>query len=60
MNERQFKKHGSLAVITGPMFSGKTEELLRRIHLSNHAQKGFLIFKPRIDNRYSTDKVVSH
>ena len=60
MSEGRFKKHGSLVVITGPMFSGKTEELLRRIHLSNHAQKGHLIFKPQIDNRYSTNKVVSH
>ena len=51
---------GFVEVITGCMFAGKTEELIRRIKIFEFAKKDVMIFKPRIDNRYSEDKVVSH
>lgn len=51
---------GSIEVICGPMFAGKSEELLRRINRLVYAKKKFLVFKPRIDDRYSEDEVVSH
>lgn len=51
---------GSIEVITGPMFAGKSEELLRRINRLKYAKKKFLVFKPKIDNRYSEEEVVSH
>lgn len=51
---------GCLEVISGPMFAGKTEELLKRINRFIYEDKKFLLFKPDIDNRYSTDLVVSH
>ena len=51
---------GSIEVICGPMFAGKSEELLRRINRLNYAKKKFLVFKPKIDDRYSIDEVVSH
>lgn len=53
-------KYGSLEVICGPMFAGKTEELIRRTRRLDFAKKKYLIFKPSIDNRYMTDCVVSH
>lgn len=51
---------GRIEVICGPMFAGKTEELIRRVTRMEYAHKNFLVFKPSIDNRYSTDEVVSH
>lgn len=51
---------GSIEVITGPMFAGKSEELLRRINRLIYAKKRFLVFKPVIDNRYSEKEIVSH
>ena len=51
---------GWIEVITGPMFAGKSEELLRRINRLKYAKKNFLVFKPLIDNRYSDTDVVSH
>lgn len=51
---------GSIEVICGPMFAGKSEELLRRINRMVYAKKNFLAFKPSIDNRYSETEVVSH
>ncbi len=53
-------KDGYLEVITGCMFAGKTEELLRRITVLEFAKKKIMVFKPKIDNRYSDSKVVSH
>lgn len=53
-------KMGFVEVICGPMFAGKTEELIRRTKRMEYAKKKFLIFKPSIDNRYATDEVVSH
>ena len=51
---------GSIEMITGPMFAGKSEELLRRINRLKYAKKKYLVFKPSIDNRYSETEVVSH
>lgn len=51
---------GWVEVICGPMFSGKTEEIIRRIRRLEYAKKNVLVFKPVIDNRYSIDEIVSH
>ena len=51
---------GSIEVICGSMFSGKTEELLRRLKRAQFAKLDIAVFKPKIDNRYDTQKVVSH
>lgn len=51
---------GKLEVIRGCMFSGKTEELIRRLHRLKYARQTYLLFKPAIDNRYEEAHVVSH
>lgn len=51
---------GWVEVISGCMFAGKTEELIRRIKVLEFAKKNIKVFKPAIDNRYSNTKVVSH
>lgn len=51
---------GRLEVICGSMFSGKTEELIRRMRRAQFARQKVEIFKPIIDTRYSDDQVVSH
>jgi thymidine kinase len=51
---------GWVEVITGSMFSGKSEELIRRIRRAQIARQKVQIFKPRIDARYSSDEIVSH
>jgi len=53
-------KRGSVEVIAGSMFSGKTEELIRRLRRALFAGLKVEIFKPSIDRRYSEDRVVSH
>lgn len=53
-------KRGWIEVICGSMFSGKTEELIRRIKRAQFAKQKVEIFKPSIDNRYHELKVVSH
>ncbi|MEZ4996404.1 MAG: thymidine kinase [Bacteroidales bacterium] len=53
-------KRGSVEVIAGSMFSGKTEELIRRLRRAMFAGLKVEIFKPSVDIRYSEDKVVSH
>ena len=53
-------KTGFIEVITGSMFSGKTEELIRRLKRAKLANQKVEIFKPAIDNRYSQVEVVSH
>jgi thymidine kinase len=53
-------RHGWIEMITGPMFSGKTEELIRRLKRAKIANRDVSIFKPSVDNRYSADEVVSH
>lgn len=52
--------HGSIEVVCGPMFSGKTEELIRRVKRAQIAKQRVQIFKPAIDVRYDETKVVSH
>lgn len=52
--------HGWIEVITGSMFSGKTEELIRRLKRARIARQKVEIFKPRIEVRYSEEEVVSH
>jgi len=51
---------GWIEVICGPMFSGKSEELIRRLRRAMIARKRVEVFKPSIDNRYSDDEIVSH
>ena len=51
---------GWIEVIAGCMFSGKTEELIRRLRRAQIAKQNVIIFKPKIDNRYSTTHIVSH
>lgn len=51
---------GWIEVICGPMFSGKTEELIRRLRRAQIARQKVAIFKPKIDDRYSPDHLVSH
>jgi len=51
---------GSVEVVCGPMFSGKTEELIRRVRRAQIAKQKIQIFKPEIDDRYHETKVVSH
>lgn len=53
-------RKGSIEVICGSMFSGKTEELIRRLKRANFAKQRVEIYKPKIDNRYSEEDVVSH
>ncbi len=64
MNEqlqiRTYKKMGHIEVICGSMFSGKTEELIRRIRRVEIAKQRVKVFKPKIDNRYSEFSIVSH
>lgn len=52
--------HGSIEVICGPMFSGKTSELIRRVERAQIAKQRVQIFKPAIDIRYDKEGVVSH
>ncbi|MBL0330985.1 MAG: thymidine kinase [Bacteroidetes bacterium] len=54
------KRKGSIEVICGSMFSGKTEELIRRMKRAQYAKQKVEIFKPEIDKRYDDVKVVSH
>jgi thymidine kinase len=53
-------RRGCIEVVCGSMFSGKTEELLRRIKRAKLARQKVTLFKPRVDNRYDEVKVVSH
>ena len=58
--QRNGNFHGRIEVICGSMFSGKTEELIRRLNRAIIAKKQVEIFKPIFDNRYSGSEVVSH
>ena len=53
-------KTGSIEVICGSMFSGKTEELIRRMRRAQFAKQEVEIFKPAMETRYSEDNIVSH
>lgn len=55
-----YKKEGWIEFITGSMFSGKSEELIRRIKRARYAKQKVQVFKPVIDDRYSGIAVVSH
>ncbi|MBD8017357.1 MULTISPECIES: thymidine kinase [Kaistella] len=54
------KQSGWMEVICGSMFSGKTEELIRRLRRAEMAGQNVEIFKPKLDTRYAEDEVVSH
>ena len=54
------RRHGWIEVICGSMFSGKTEELIRRLKRAEFANQKILLVKPIIDDRYHKEKVVSH
>lgn len=56
----QITFNGRIEVVCGPMFAGKTEELLRRIKRLEFAKKSYIVFKPSVDNRHSVTEIVSH
>jgi thymidine kinase len=53
-------RDGRIEIVCGSMFSGKTEELLRRVRRAEIAKQKVQLFKPQLDNRYSEDNVTSH
>ena len=53
-------KDGWIEAITGSMYAGKTEELLRRIKRIEYAKRTVYVFKPKLDDRYSANEVISH
>jgi thymidine kinase len=57
---RRSRTHGWIEVITGSMFSGKSEELIRRLRRAQIARQKVQIFKPVVDNRYSDSHITSH
>jgi len=59
-NNNNERKRGWIEVIVGSMFSGKTEELIRRLKRAQFARQKVEIFKPTVDTRYDEFKVVSH
>lgn len=59
-NINSSRKKGWIEVICGSMFSGKTEELIRRMKRAQFAKQNVEIFKPEVDTRYDEEKVVSH
>ena len=60
MFSENHKKSGCIEVVCGSMFSGKTEELIRRLRRAQFANQKIAIFKPTLDKRYSDVEVVSH
>lgn len=54
------RKEGWLEVVCGSMFSGKSEELIRRVRRASYGRQKIQVFKPALDNRYSSEEVVSH
>ncbi len=59
-NQMEMARKGRIEVICGSMFSGKTEELIRRLKRAEFARQKVEIFKPALDTRYSEEEVVSH
>ncbi len=57
---RHIANHGWIEVIVGSMFSGKSEELIRRLRRAQIARQKVQIFKPALDTRYAEDAIVSH
>ena len=60
MFSENHRKSGCIEVVCGSMFSGKTEELIRRLRRAQFANQKIALFKPTVDNRYSDVEVVSH
>ena len=60
LTNSRFRHAGWIEVVTGSMFSGKSEELIRRVRRAQIARQRVQIFKPQVDNRYATDHIVSH
>jgi thymidine kinase len=60
VNPQRSEANGCIEVICGSMFSGKTEELLRRLKRARLARLGVQLFKPKVDDRYDAVKVVTH
>lgn len=60
LRQGERRQRGRVEVICGSMFSGKTEELIRRLRRAQFARQRVQIFKPAIDTRYSDEQVVSH
>jgi len=60
MPEGPARAGGAIEVICGPMFSGKTEELIRRLRRAQIARQKVVILKPAIDDRFGADHLVSH
>ena len=60
MDQHLSPRPGWIEVITGSMFSGKSEELIRRLRRAQIARQRVQIFKPVLDDRYSEDEIVSH
>ncbi len=54
------RQHGWIEVVCGSMFSGKTEELIRRLKRVEFAKQKLVLFKPKIDDRFHEENVVSH
>ncbi len=59
-NVNHKSKSGYIEVVCGPMFCGKTKELLRRLDLAQRAKQNTILFKPKTDTRYSVGEVVTH
>lgn len=59
-NQMEMARKGRIEVVCGSMFSGKTEELIRRLKRAKFARQKVEIFKPALDTRYSEQEVVSH
>ena len=55
-----FRRDGWVEAICGGMYAGKTEELIRRLKRLDFARRPYCLFKPKIDNRYSENEVISH
>ncbi len=60
MEPFRLMKMGMIEMICGPMFSGKTEELIRRLRRAKIARQRVIVFKPSLDNRYDEIQIVSH
>ncbi|MET0551415.1 MAG: thymidine kinase [Vicinamibacteria bacterium] len=60
MNHPARPGSGWVEVVTGSMFSGKSEELIRRVRRAQIARQRVQLFKPRVDDRYAEDEIVSH
>lgn len=60
IEDSRFAQRGSIEVVCGSMFSGKTEELIRRLKRAKIAGQQVEIFKPSIDTRYDEEQIVSH